>query len=157
MSAVIEISGKNKEIISYNPATGEEVGRVPDMGAEMLGGGRARARSFPGWKKTSFAERNVSYARPRGDPRPGGRDRSPYLAGIRQAVWRGDLDGDRPGARPDAVFCAECRKAAEARKGSASASTGCSAARQRSSITRSASSGSSRRGIIRSRSRSARR
>lgn len=55
MSAVLE---KRKEIISYDPATGGEVGRVPDTGAEEVQAAVERSREvFAAWKQTTFAER----------------------------------------------------------------------------------------------------
>ncbi|MBK8465595.1 MAG: aldehyde dehydrogenase family protein [Chloracidobacterium sp.] len=56
MSAVISI--KTDEVISYNPATGAEVGRVPQMSADEVKTAVERSRSaFQNWKKTSFKER----------------------------------------------------------------------------------------------------
>ena len=56
MSAVLPI--QTKEIISYNPATGAEVGRVPVMAAEDVTAAVGRARvAFQSWKQTTFAER----------------------------------------------------------------------------------------------------
>lgn len=55
MSAVLE---KRREIISYNPATGEEVGRVPDTSADEVKASVALARETQKrWKLNSFAER----------------------------------------------------------------------------------------------------
>lgn len=55
MSVVPE---KIKEIISYNPATGEEVGRVPDTSGEEVSAAVGRAReAFSKWRSTSFADR----------------------------------------------------------------------------------------------------
>jgi acyl-CoA reductase-like NAD-dependent aldehyde dehydrogenase len=58
MSAVLKLQNKNEEIISYNPATGEEFGRVENTSAEdvkvAVENGR---RAFQTWRKTSFAER----------------------------------------------------------------------------------------------------
>jgi succinate-semialdehyde dehydrogenase/glutarate-semialdehyde dehydrogenase len=55
MSAVRE---KRNKIISYDPATGDEVGRVPDMGAEEVRAAVERSRKvFAVWKTTPFAER----------------------------------------------------------------------------------------------------
>ncbi len=46
------------EIISYNPATGEEVGRVPQMSAEEVKAAVERSRvAFQNWKQTSFTKR----------------------------------------------------------------------------------------------------
>jgi acyl-CoA reductase-like NAD-dependent aldehyde dehydrogenase len=56
MSAAITI--KTEDIISYNPATGEEVGRVPQMSADEVNAAVGRSRNaFPSWKRTSFKER----------------------------------------------------------------------------------------------------
>ncbi len=58
MSAVIKGNNEIEEIISYDPATGEDVGRVPQMSAEDVNETIGRARSaFLKWKQTSFAER----------------------------------------------------------------------------------------------------
>jgi acyl-CoA reductase-like NAD-dependent aldehyde dehydrogenase len=55
MSAVIQAAD---EIVSYNPATGEEIGRVPVLSADEVGDAVARSReAFAEWKRTSFAER----------------------------------------------------------------------------------------------------
>lgn len=46
------------EIISYNPATGAEVGRVPVASADEVAAAVERSRTaFQTWKRTSFAER----------------------------------------------------------------------------------------------------
>ncbi|HEX3102108.1 MAG TPA: aldehyde dehydrogenase family protein, partial [Pyrinomonadaceae bacterium] len=46
------------EIISYNPATGAEVGRVPVASADEVAAAVERSRNaFQTWKRTSFAER----------------------------------------------------------------------------------------------------
>lgn len=46
------------EIVSYNPATGEEVGRVPELGEAEVRAVVERSRAaFRKWKGTSFAER----------------------------------------------------------------------------------------------------
>ena len=46
------------QITSYNPATGEEVGRVPVTSADDVKAGIERGReAFQSWRKTSFAER----------------------------------------------------------------------------------------------------
>ncbi len=56
MSAVLPI--RTEEIISYNPATGAEVGRVPQTSADDVKAAVTRSRSaFQNWKKTSFKER----------------------------------------------------------------------------------------------------
>jgi len=47
-----------EEIISYNPATGVEVGRVPQTPEAEVRAAVARSRvAFQSWRKTSFAER----------------------------------------------------------------------------------------------------
>ncbi len=56
MSAVLPIQGD--EIISYNPATGAEVGRVAVTSPDDVAAAVAHARqAFQSWKKTSFKER----------------------------------------------------------------------------------------------------
>jgi len=56
MSAVIE--PKIEEIVSYNPATGEEVGRVPETSAEQVNVAVERSQAaFSDWKNISFGER----------------------------------------------------------------------------------------------------
>ena len=58
MSAVLKIANQTDEIISYNPATGEEFGRVENTSAEDVKTVVANAReAFQTWRKTSFAER----------------------------------------------------------------------------------------------------
>lgn len=56
MSAALPV--QNDEIISYNPATGAEVGRVPQTLAEEVNIAVERSHeAFLKWKNTSFAER----------------------------------------------------------------------------------------------------
>jgi acyl-CoA reductase-like NAD-dependent aldehyde dehydrogenase len=56
MVSPIQIQGE--EIISHNPATGEEVGRVPVTSREDVGKVVARSReAFHKWKNTSFRQR----------------------------------------------------------------------------------------------------
>ena len=58
MSAVLKLENQSNEIISYNPATGEEFGRVENTSAEDVKTVVANAReAFQTWRKTSFAER----------------------------------------------------------------------------------------------------
>ncbi len=58
MSAVISIPTTNEEIVSYNPATGAEIGRAPQTSADEVKAAVERARTaFQGWRKTSFSER----------------------------------------------------------------------------------------------------
>ncbi len=58
MSAVLSVRDAADEIVSYDPATGEELGRVSVTSAEdvavAVGRGRIASES---WRKTSFAER----------------------------------------------------------------------------------------------------
>lgn len=58
MSAVIQIPIKENKIISYNPATGADIGRVRNTSAEdvkiAVENGR---KAFQTWRKTSFSER----------------------------------------------------------------------------------------------------
>ncbi len=57
MSAVLKLQNDN-EIISYNPATGEEFGRVENTSAAEVKIAVENAReAFQTWRKTSFAER----------------------------------------------------------------------------------------------------
>lgn len=58
MSAVIQIPVGENEIVSYNPATGEAIGRVEAASAESVKNAVERSRAaFQQWRKTSFAER----------------------------------------------------------------------------------------------------
>ena len=58
MSAVLKLQNEKKEIISYNPATGEEMGRVSETSAEETKAAVERSReAFQSWRKTTFAER----------------------------------------------------------------------------------------------------
>ncbi len=58
MSAVVEVAEKQNEIISYNPATGEEVGRVRNFSKEEVEEVVKKSRkAFEIWRKTPFAER----------------------------------------------------------------------------------------------------
>jgi succinate-semialdehyde dehydrogenase/glutarate-semialdehyde dehydrogenase len=64
MSAVLQI--QTDEIISYNPATGAEVGRVPQMSADEVMAAVERSRTaFQTWKKISFKERAAYIMRTR--------------------------------------------------------------------------------------------
>jgi len=58
MSAVLKFQNESNEIISYNPATGEEYGRVENTSAEKveIAVGKSRA-AFQTWRKSSFAAR----------------------------------------------------------------------------------------------------
>ena len=58
MSAVLKFQNESNEIISYNPATGEECGRVENTSAEKveIAVGKSRA-AFQTWRKSSFAAR----------------------------------------------------------------------------------------------------
>ncbi len=58
MSAVLKFENKSNEIISYNPATGEEIGSVKNTSAEETEIAVENARiAFQTWRKTSFSER----------------------------------------------------------------------------------------------------
>jgi acyl-CoA reductase-like NAD-dependent aldehyde dehydrogenase len=58
MSAVLKLKNRSKEIISYNPATGEEFGRARETSVEETKAAVAKSReAFQKWRKTSFAER----------------------------------------------------------------------------------------------------
>ena len=60
MSAVLKIANETDEIISYNPATGEEFGRVENTSAEDVKTAVKIGReAFQNWRKTSFAERKT--------------------------------------------------------------------------------------------------
>jgi acyl-CoA reductase-like NAD-dependent aldehyde dehydrogenase len=49
---------KIEELISFNPATGEELGRVPQTSADEVSAVVERSRvAFKSWKQTTFAER----------------------------------------------------------------------------------------------------
>jgi len=54
------------EIVSFNPATGEEIGRVPVFASDEVQDAVARGReAFANWKRTSFAERKALIMRAR--------------------------------------------------------------------------------------------
>jgi len=58
MSAVLEFPVKQNEIISYNPATGLELGRVENTSeADVKTAFENGSKAFQAWRKTSFAER----------------------------------------------------------------------------------------------------
>jgi succinate-semialdehyde dehydrogenase/glutarate-semialdehyde dehydrogenase len=58
MSAVLSFPAAENEIISYNPATNEEIGRARVTSAEKVGEAVEKSRAaFLAWRKTSFAER----------------------------------------------------------------------------------------------------
>jgi succinate-semialdehyde dehydrogenase/glutarate-semialdehyde dehydrogenase len=58
MSAVLSFPTTQDKIISYNPATGEEIGRVPNSSAEEVKRAVEKSRrSFAHWKETSYKER----------------------------------------------------------------------------------------------------
>ena len=57
---MIQVPITNDEIVSYNPATGAEVGRVAQSSPDEVKAAVERGRTaFQAWKKTSFAERNA--------------------------------------------------------------------------------------------------
>jgi acyl-CoA reductase-like NAD-dependent aldehyde dehydrogenase len=58
MASVIQIEPHAAEIVSVNPGTGEEVGRVPIGSADEVKTAVSRAReAFQAWRRTSFDER----------------------------------------------------------------------------------------------------
>lgn len=58
MSAVVKIAGETNEIISYNPATGEEIGSVENTSSEDVEAAVERSRAaFLMWRETSFETR----------------------------------------------------------------------------------------------------
>jgi len=58
MSAVLSFPKTENEIISYNPATGEEFGRAANTSAESVWEAVEKSRrAFEKWKETSFKER----------------------------------------------------------------------------------------------------
>ena len=60
MSAVIEVKEGQDELVSYDPATGAEVGRVKQTSSQEIAEAVARSREvFHLWKKTSFADRKA--------------------------------------------------------------------------------------------------
>ncbi|MBS1794167.1 MAG: aldehyde dehydrogenase family protein [Acidobacteria bacterium] len=66
MNAALKIKNETSEIISRNPATGEELGRVPELSAEDVKAAVERSReAFRKWRETSFAERRKLVMRAR--------------------------------------------------------------------------------------------
>jgi succinate-semialdehyde dehydrogenase/glutarate-semialdehyde dehydrogenase len=66
MSAVVEVPVKENEIVSYNPANGEEVGRVKNFSEEEVNEAVKKShQAFESWQKTSFAERKEIVMRAR--------------------------------------------------------------------------------------------
>jgi succinate-semialdehyde dehydrogenase/glutarate-semialdehyde dehydrogenase len=64
MASVIQTN--EEQIVSYNPATGEEVGRVPQTSDDDVRAAVERSReAFHRWKKISFAERRALVMRAR--------------------------------------------------------------------------------------------
>jgi acyl-CoA reductase-like NAD-dependent aldehyde dehydrogenase len=58
MSAVLKFENQTNEIISYNPATTEEIGRVPNTSAAHVRETVKKSReAFQVWRETSFVER----------------------------------------------------------------------------------------------------
>jgi acyl-CoA reductase-like NAD-dependent aldehyde dehydrogenase len=58
MASVIQVESQVEQIVSYNPATGEEVGRVDQTSAADVVLAVERSReAFHKWKKTSFRQR----------------------------------------------------------------------------------------------------
>lgn len=66
MSAVLSFPKTENEIISYNPATGAEFGRVANSSAEEVREAVEKSRAaFQAWRETSFAERKKIVMRAR--------------------------------------------------------------------------------------------
>ncbi len=66
MSAVLKIKNEADEVISYNPATGEEIGRVANVSPAEVEAAIANGRTaFRSWRRTSFAERRKYIMRAR--------------------------------------------------------------------------------------------
>src|SRR5690349_5149157 len=66
MSAVLSIPAEKEEIVSYNPATGVEIGRVALASADDVKDAVLRSRAaFQVWRKTLFSERRALIMRAR--------------------------------------------------------------------------------------------
>lgn len=66
MASVLSFDTTIDEIVSWNPATGEEIGRVSVVSAQEVTAAVARGRrAFESWRKTSFAERKQLVMRAR--------------------------------------------------------------------------------------------
>ncbi len=66
MSAVLSFQKTENEIISYNPATGEELGRVEDTSAEAVEIVVEKSRrAFREWRETSFSTRRKTIMKAR--------------------------------------------------------------------------------------------
>ena len=66
MSAVIQQESQQDDLISFNPATGEEVGRVPvDSPEDVRAAVERSSEVFHKWKTTPFAERKALVMRAR--------------------------------------------------------------------------------------------
>lgn len=60
MSTVVRFDDRREEIVSYDPATGNEVGRASQTSAEQVRDVVDRSRTaFTAWRKTSFGERRL--------------------------------------------------------------------------------------------------
>jgi acyl-CoA reductase-like NAD-dependent aldehyde dehydrogenase len=60
MSAVMKVETGREQLISYNPATGSEVGRVPQTSIEDIRAAVDRSReAFQTWRSTTFAARRA--------------------------------------------------------------------------------------------------
>src|SRR5687768_6117577 len=58
MSAVLKLEDQTREIISYNPATGEEFGRVENtLPADVEAAVERSRAAFKAWRETTFAAR----------------------------------------------------------------------------------------------------
>jgi succinate-semialdehyde dehydrogenase/glutarate-semialdehyde dehydrogenase len=66
MSAVLSFPTEKNEIVSYNPATGEEIGKIAAATAEEVRAAVEKSReAFQFWRGTSFAERRKYVLRAR--------------------------------------------------------------------------------------------
>lgn len=66
MASVIQIEDQSAKIVSYNPATGEEVGRVDQTSDQDVAAAVDRSRAaFHKWKTTSFRDRRELIMRAR--------------------------------------------------------------------------------------------
>ena len=158
MSAVLKLENKSEEIISYNPANGEEIGRVAAASTEEVKAAVEKSRAaFTAWRETSFTARKRFIMKAR-----------EVILGEMDEIAR--LISDESG-KPVAealsmeiapvldlmqYFARNAEKLLRARK-STSVSTQRSEEARKSSTSRSAWSQLFRRGIIRFRFRSAKR
>ena len=66
MASVIQIHPRLDEIVSYNPANGDEIGRVSIFSPDEIGAAIANGRdAFQSWRTTSFTKRKQLVMRAR--------------------------------------------------------------------------------------------